>query len=111
MRRELEEEGVEARFAAINSTLVSNPDTQAGLANLCEFPLFQDVDEVNAWGMHGGRKDDIYIYDPQGRLHVYLPISGEVSTVLSTFAGYNNVKDLLLEAAAVGEPPPPPQQP
>ena len=64
----------------------------------CTYPLVQDTEEVNAWELHAGKKDDFYIYGTDGRLARFLP-SGteEFSTRLSTEEGYNNLKGAIIE--------------
>ena len=64
----------------------------------CTYPLVQDVEEVNAWELHAGKKDDFYIYGTDGMLARFLP-SGteEFSTRLSTEEGYNNLKGAIIE--------------
>lgn len=94
MRIELEAEGHPVTFTAINKNDAT--DDQAALVAVCAFPLFQDLVEVDAWDLHDGHKDDIYIYDRDGRLAVYLPRSGDVSTDLSTALGYANLKAAIL---------------
>ena len=34
----------------------------------CTYPLVQDIEEVNAWELHAGKKDDFYIYGTDGML-------------------------------------------
>ena len=64
----------------------------------CTYPLVQDLEEVNAWELHAGKKDDFYIYGTDGMLARFLP-SGteEFSTRLSTEEGYNNLKGAIIE--------------
>ena len=64
----------------------------------CTYPLVQDVEEINAWELHAGKKDDFYIYGTDGMLARFLP-SGteEFSTRLSTEEGYTNLKGALIE--------------
>ena len=64
----------------------------------CTYPLVQDIEEVNAWELHAGKKDDFYIYGTDGMLARFLP-SGteEFSTRLSTEEGYNNLKGAVIE--------------
>jgi thiol-disulfide isomerase/thioredoxin len=58
--------------------------------------MFQDTDQVNAWGQHGGSKDDFYIYNAQGILSSYL--EGGSMTNLATEPGKQLVRDALLAA-------------
>jgi len=97
--------GVDVNVVAINT--VTGVDAQPLLADTCSFPLLQDVaflaeDEVtetNAWSELNGGKDDMYIYDAEGKLLIHLPAHGAVETHLSTPQGYANVRDALLAAA------------
>ena len=94
LRIELEIEEKAVYFVSVNKSDAT--DTQAKLVEKCSFPLFQDTPEVNAWALHGGGKDDFFIYDSQGKLAVFLPASGPISTDLSTPEGYANVKNAVL---------------
>jgi thiol-disulfide isomerase/thioredoxin len=62
----------------------------------CTFPIFQDTPEDGAWALHGGNKDDFYIYDAEGALALYLPAGGDISTRLSNDAGYANLKNAVI---------------
>jgi hypothetical protein len=66
---------------------------------VCSFPLFQDTEEVNAWGLQGGGKDDIYVYDPKGILRNYYD-SGVNGLTLSDPIDYAALKQAVLEAEA-----------
>lgn len=96
MRIELEAEGHEVWFAAVN--LKGADAIQAELTNRAAFPMFQDTEETNAWGMHQGGLSDYYIYDAEGTLLTWLPNGGEISTTLSSEEGYNNLKSAILDA-------------
>jgi len=98
MRHELEDMGRPVNLVAINAT--SALDDQDELVKKCSFPLLQDSAEVNAWDLHAGKKDDIFIYDAEGKLLHHLPVNGDVNTNLSQPEGYAAVKALLLEATA-----------
>jgi hypothetical protein len=98
MRLELKKSGVDVYFVAINQS--DAIDYQQELIARCSFPLFQDLDSVDAKELHyGGQKDDIYVYDKNGRLFDYLPISGTRTTILATPEGYKVLKDVVLAAA------------
>lgn len=58
--------------------------------------MFQDTEQVNAWGQHGGAKDDFYIYAPDGTLSSYL--EGGTQTNLATPEGRAFVRQALLDA-------------
>ena len=105
MREELAALGVDINVVAINVT--TGVDTQELLAETCTFPIIQDTDEVGAWDLMNGGKDDMFIYDAEGKLLVHLPAGGTIATNLSTDAGYANIRDLLFTAA----PPPVTEEP
>ena len=109
MRIEMEVKGHKVYFAIINA--VSGLDYQSSLTDKCGMPIFQDTDEVDAWGLHKGNKDDFYIYGTDGKLAKYLPISGEVDVNLSTDTGYYNLKNAIFEVLGVPTetPPDPPE--
>lgn len=94
MRYQLEVEGHDVHFAVVN--LKTMADRQDSLVERGSFPLFQDTAEVDAWGLHEGRKDDFYIYDADGVLQTFLPASGEIPTNLSTDEGYANLHDAIV---------------
>jgi thiol-disulfide isomerase/thioredoxin len=112
--KELGEEGFDVQFVTVNkdnaadqeyrSWMLYEHDDEGNqifdeLGNAifrCTYPLFQDTPEDGVWALHGGNKDDFYIYHADGTLALYLPAGGDVSTRLSTTAGYNNLKSALL---------------
>ena len=96
MRVEFEFLGHDVHFLAIN--MMDAEDTQQNLIDKCSFPLFQDTEAVNAWGMHGGNKDDFFVYDKNGVLVAFLPISGDTSVDLTEDEGYQNLKQAILDA-------------
>ena len=98
MRIELELLKIKVKFVAINSIDANTPNDQKLLTDQCAFPLFQDVDTMQAWQHHSGQKDDFYIYNAQGKLVTYLPVAGTVNTNLSTQEGYDNLKQAILKA-------------
>jgi thiol-disulfide isomerase/thioredoxin len=98
LKLELALEGYDVEMVTINGTTANNADDQQELIDRCSFPIFQDLDEVGAWDLHGGGKDDMYIYAADGTLAQALPVEGELSTNLSTDEGYANVKQALIEA-------------
>lgn len=81
---------------AINSSTAI--DDQSHLSDRCSFPLFQNLSDIGAWGMHGGAKDDFFVYDSEGKLSAYLGAHGELSINLSTAEGYGNLKVAVLDA-------------
>ncbi|SVB54133.1 uncharacterized protein METZ01_LOCUS206987 [marine metagenome] len=96
IKTEVLEAGRDINFASINVT--SGVEAQPLLAEICSFPLLQDTNEVAAWDLMGGSKDDMYIYGTDGKLLIYLKASSEISTRLSTIGGYANVRDALMAA-------------
>ena len=68
------------------------------LTNVTMFPVFQDSVEVDAWGLQGGRKDDLFVYDAEGRLSAYLPFNGELVTDLSEPEGHDNLWNTIMAA-------------
>jgi hypothetical protein len=102
MRLELASEGHDVQFVAVNSASAASADDQASLTDRCSFATLQNLDEVGAWTLMGGSKDDFYVYGADGKLFEYLPIGGEGpdSIVLSTDEGYAHVKDTILAAIA-----------
>ena len=89
-------------FMAINGAGDADTDeNRANLSGKCAFPLFQDVEGVNAWQLHAGHKDDIVIYDADGNLASSFRNIDETVTDLSRDEGYNNIRDAILEAIAL----------
>ena len=111
MRIDAEENGLDIGFAVINAI---SADSEANQNKLIfkdytaeepsdvrtTFPLFQDTDDVNAWTLHDGGKDDIYVYDAEGNLSTYISSLGP-NTNLSTDEGYQNLMSAILKAAGV----------
>lgn len=105
MRVELDVAGVAVRFAAIN--VAYSADYQQELVDRCAFPLFQDLEEVDAVALHRARKDDILVYDSDGRLAAYLTLAsgptpldggtGEPTSNIVNPEGYANLKRIILE--------------
>lgn len=94
--------GVDINVVAINVT--TGVESQSLILDSCSFPLIQDTDEVGAWDLLSGVKDDMFIYDAEGKLLVHLPAGGTVATNLSTDQGYANIRDLLYAAAPPATP-------
>lgn len=93
MQLELEASGKLVHMAIVNAE--SAKSNQQELIDRCSFPIFQDIPEINAWGLQGGGKDDFFLYTSQGKLHSYLPSGGAISTNLSTKEGYENLKAII----------------
>jgi hypothetical protein len=99
MGYELEAEGHQVHFVAVNKADAT--DTQAKLTDKATYPMLQDTDEVGAWALHQGKKDDFFVYGMDGKLSSYLLMGGEIDTNLSKPEGYANVKQAIL--AALGQ--------
>ncbi|HIN85307.1 MAG TPA: hypothetical protein EYN06_02420 [Myxococcales bacterium] len=94
MRLEMQALGKEVDFVSVNA--VSALEQQEKLINRCSFPLLQDQEDVDVWGLMDGKKDDFYVYDSQGVLAHFLPIGGDISVNLTEDEGYNNLKSAIL---------------
>jgi hypothetical protein len=93
---EIENEGLEFTTVLINND--SADYAISFLISLCDFPIFQDISSVDAWGQHAGGKDDIIIYNSDGTLSTFLKYGGSLNTYLASPAGYANLKAKILEA-------------
>lgn len=98
MSKELKDEGFEVNFLSVNGVTADKEEYQENLIKKCSFPLLQDKEDIDVWGLHEGAKDDFYIFDPQGLLIVHLPFGGEVDVSLSEEAGYMGLKQLIIDA-------------
>ncbi len=87
-------------FMAINGTSADNDEDRGKLLSKCAFPLFQDLEAINAWQLHAGKKDDIFIYDAEGKLAKSFQNFEETNTDLSTVDGYAAIKNAILELVA-----------
>ena len=86
--------GCNVQFVAVNAW--NALDDQQKLLSRCGFPLLQDQANIDVWALQNGKKDDMYIYDREGRLHTFLPSGGLVVTNLSSAAGYGNLMNAIL---------------
>ena len=100
MKEEIDAAGLQAHFVAVNAVSAKSEQHQQKLIDKCAYPLLQDTDEADVWGLHEGGKDDFYLFDATGKLIVHLPFGGEMNTNLSTDEGYGNLKGLILDAIA-----------
>ena len=73
MYYEFELEEIKINFVILN--LVHDNPPINKLSERCNFPIFQDVQTVDAWGLHQGKKDYFYFYDGQGILQIFIPSS------------------------------------
>jgi len=102
LRKELKAEGKDVQIVAVNSSDQRAIDAQKELVSRTDIPLFQDGTRANgtsfdtAFQLHGGAKDDVYIYDSNGALVAYLRNTVSTNVDLTTSPGYQNVKNWLL---------------
>jgi hypothetical protein len=97
LRNELEVEGIAVQFVIINW---SEAAAQVGeFIERVPFPILQDTAEVNAWGLYGGAKDDLFVYGPDGRLSAYTSPRAETPYNLSTEEGYTYLRQIIVDAA------------
>lgn len=97
MQDELKKEGKAVHFVVVNDANAAAH--QENFIEMAAFPLFQDsTATTTAWAQHQGGKDDIIIYDKNGKVAQFLPFSGPVSIILSQAEGYANVKNAILKA-------------
>lgn len=96
MRIELELQKVKVKFVGVNAISANDDASKQALVDRCAFPLFQDDNKVQAWTLQSGGKDDFYIYDSQGKLVHYLPVTGAFNTDLSVQENYDALKKLIL---------------
>ena len=105
------ENGFDVAFVSVNAISADQPLYQSKLIfndwdsdepndHRCTFPLFQDTDDVGAWDLHNGGKDDIYVYDANGNLSSFIPSSGP-NTNLSTDEGYESLTLAILKASGM----------
>jgi thiol-disulfide isomerase/thioredoxin len=99
---ELEEQGKPVYIVVINASVKNSPDghdpigEQSQFVDRVTFPLLQDTDQVDAWALHGGIKDDLFVYRSDGTLQAYLAsYMGTVPIDLTTPEGYAAVKAVL----------------
>ncbi len=95
LQQELVAEGMNVRFCAINEYYDLNGQL---LADLCSFPLFQDSESVNAWAMHGGTRDDIYVYSSGGVLVRYYELPAGIEGNPTSDTGREQLKSTLQQA-------------
>jgi hypothetical protein len=90
-------EGQAVSFCAINEYTDANPQL---LTDRCSFPVFQDDEATNAWALHGGGRDDIFIYTGDAALVAYYDLPGDPNGNPSTETGRANLKSALLSGAS-----------
>ncbi|MEE2960384.1 MAG: redoxin domain-containing protein [Myxococcota bacterium] len=120
MWKELQAEGHRVQFVTVNKADAAKEEDQHQMVYVkgddgemvkgddgkpqyrCTFPLLQDTNDAGVWALHQGSKDDFFIYHADGTLALYLPHvsgsprNGEITTRLSTDAGFSNLKNAIL---------------
>jgi thiol-disulfide isomerase/thioredoxin len=96
MRKEFAANRIEVNFVVVNTT--SGESEQSEFTSRSSFPLFQDTDLENAFGLHQGYKDDYYIYNERGELTDFFAYGGDRKSDLATSEGYANIKQAILSA-------------
>ncbi len=79
MKAEVLKAGKDVHIVVVNA--ISAATNVTNLTDVTKVPVFQDVKEVDAW-----------------KLIAYMPISGEIDTVLQSDKGFQNVLAALLKA-------------
>ena len=103
--------GLDIAFVAVNAISAEKPLYQSKLIYTdwdeeepsefrCTYPLFQDTEEDGVWDLHDAGKDDIFVYDPTGKLSSFIPTTAP-NTNLSTTEGYQNLTLAILKAAGL----------
>jgi hypothetical protein len=103
MKTQLEAEGHTVQFVLLHGSNANTASSQETMVGAVSFPVFQDTTEVDAWGLHGGGKDDIYVFRSDRTLSAYLPHGGAVSTTLSSETGWDNVLNAVMAALEESE--------
>ena len=96
LKKEFESSRVKVNIVAVN--IPSGHTSQKEFTSRCSFPLFQDNKFEDAFGRHGGGKDDYYIYNERGELFDYFPYQGDRKSDLAKPEGYANIKQAILDA-------------
>lgn len=96
MQKEFADMRIEVNFVAIN--IASGVSEQNEFTSRCSFPLFQDSEAMDAFGLHKGGKDDYYIYNERGELSDFFPFQGHRESDLASPKGYANIKQAVLDA-------------
>jgi thiol-disulfide isomerase/thioredoxin len=95
--KQWQDEGLNLKAIALNAANALY-DQQA-LIDRWEHPLFQDTERVDAFGQHGGTKDDMFVYTPDGVLSAFLQWGGAVEVYPFTETGRQNIHDAIVAAA------------
>ncbi|MBR56706.1 MAG: hypothetical protein CMH54_01475 [Myxococcales bacterium] len=96
MQEEFDAENIAVQIVAINQ--IPAASFVHMLTDVCDYPVFQDTNEVTAWDKLEGSKDDMFIYNTDSTLHLFLENGGEININMGSDAGYNNVKNAILSA-------------
>jgi Fe-S cluster biogenesis protein NfuA len=95
--QELLAEGQTVNFCAINEYTDPNPQF---LTEICSFPVFQDDEATNAWALHGGGRDDVFIYTGDAALVAYYDLPADPNGNPASETGRANLKAALLSGAS-----------
>ena len=96
MRKGFAANRIKVNFVVVN--VASGESEQNEFTSRCTFPLFQDTELVDAFGLHQGGKDDYYIYNERGELTDFFPFRGTRASDLASPEGYANLKQAILDA-------------
>ena len=96
LQEDVASEGVTLSIAVVNPA--GSPLALQALVDATSSPVFQDTWTMSAWSMHDGKKDDFYVYTPQGTLAAYFTLGGELNLDLSSDEGYQNIREAILNA-------------
>src|SRR5688572_6846454 len=92
--QELLAEGLSVSFCAVNEATDLNPQL---LTDVCTFPVFQDDAATGAWAMHGGGRDDLFVYSSGATLVQFFDFpSGEPSGNPTSAEGRANLRSALM---------------
>ena len=96
MQFELKAMGLAVHFVIIDQ---ANPNPPIELlTERCDFPIFQDLEQVDVWGLLDGKKDDFFFIDSEGILRNFIPSTEDIN--LSTDSGYQNIRSATLNLIA-----------
>ena len=97
LRLELEGQGQKVAFVTLHAA--DAEPYQAFITERCSFPMLQDTTAASAWAAHGGEKDDMFVYDAEGKLRAYLSASALGSRIALTGDGAGLLKQAIADAS------------
>lgn len=106
LRIELQGNQVPVNMLIVNASNASSEEQRAAVVNRCSIPVFQDHEDFGIWAANGGGKDDIYLYDRQGKLLEYLAHDPKVTNLSDPklFAAFRDkIKGYVAQSGAAGE--------